>query len=77
MSSAPTSNMRCVGESRASIDTSIPKTMCQNMSPIPPAMKTIRPATEVPYPMGIAPVNDDAKARFRITSHASQIATAR
>ena len=59
------------------MDTSIPKTMCQNMSPIPPAMKTIRPATEVPYPFGIAPTNEDAIGRFRITSQASQSATAR
>ena len=48
MSSAPISNKRCVGESRASMDTSIPKTMCQSMSPMRAAMNTTTPATEVP-----------------------------
>ena len=48
ISSAPINSNRCVGESRASMDTSIPKRMCQNMSPIAPAMKTTTPATEDP-----------------------------
>ena len=58
------------------MDTSTPKTMCQNMSPIAPAMKTTTPATEVPNHR-IAPVSDDARDRSLITSQVSQKATAK
>src|SRR6266568_6180748 len=45
---------RCVGLSAPSIFNSIPKRICQIMSPTPPTAKPIMPTSDNPYPSGKA-----------------------